>query len=242
VVVRVTDSVGAFGTATFQVVVSDDTPPQVLASGFGWEASPHRLTFRFSESVDASLGADDLMVKNLTTGATLDPQSYTLAYDPQTNTATFTFASLLADGQYRATLSGAGISDGAGNAMGSDVSFDFFLLAGDVNRDGTVDFNDLVVLAQNYNTTGGKTFVQGDFNYDGNVDFNDLVILAQRYNGGVPAAGAPPVSAASLASAMGLNGVEKKTPAVKAIFSTTPVSKPAPPKKAKAPVARVVRR
>jgi hypothetical protein len=54
-------------------------------------------------------------------------------------------------------------------------------LIGDANDDHVVDFNDLVILAQNYNTTG-KTWSQGDFNGDGNVDFDDLALLAQHYN------------------------------------------------------------
>lgn len=54
-------------------------------------------------------------------------------------------------------------------------------LKGDANLDRIVDFQDLVRLAQNYNS-GGKVWSQGDFNYDGTVDFNDLVALAQNYN------------------------------------------------------------
>jgi len=59
-----------------------------------------------------------------------------------------------------------------------------YTLAGDANLDGVVDFNDLVKLAQNYNTSpaGASTWYRGDFNYDGSVDFNDLVKLAQNYN------------------------------------------------------------
>jgi hypothetical protein len=60
---------------------------------------------------------------------------------------------------------------------------------GDANLDGSVDFNDLVKLAQNYNVTTGETWFEGDFNYDGAVDFNDLVMLAQHYNTAVPAGG-----------------------------------------------------
>jgi hypothetical protein len=56
---------------------------------------------------------------------------------------------------------------------------------GDANLDGVVDFNDLVKLAQSYNTSG-KTWFSGDFTYDGRVDFNDLVVLAQNYNSPVP--------------------------------------------------------
>ena len=52
-------------------------------------------------------------------------------------------------------------------------------LMGDVNHDGTVNFQDLVILAQNYGKTGG--FAQGDLNGDGKIDFADLVLLAQVY-------------------------------------------------------------
>jgi len=59
---------------------------------------------------------------------------------------------------------------------------------GDANLDGVVDFNDLVKLAQSYNTKG-KSWFNGDFTYDpeGTVDFNDLVQLAQNYNTTAPA-------------------------------------------------------
>ena len=56
-------------------------------------------------------------------------------------------------------------------------------LKGDANIDRLVDFADLVLLAQNYNTTVGATYSQGDNNYDGGVNFTDLVALAQNYNG-----------------------------------------------------------
>jgi autotransporter-associated beta strand protein len=60
-------------------------------------------------------------------------------------------------------------------------------LRGDATLDGVVDFNDLVKLAQSYNSTSASLgWVQGDFNYDGAVDFADLVALAQNYNAGLP--------------------------------------------------------
>jgi hypothetical protein len=127
----------------------------------------------------------DLQLINLTTGETIDPSSTQVQFDRASLVATFTFAGLtngvLPDGNYRATFSAGTIYDTDGRPLAIDVTFDFFSLAGDANHDRTVDFNDLVALAQNYNTSG-KTFAQGDFNYDGSVDFNDLVILAQRYN------------------------------------------------------------
>jgi T5SS/PEP-CTERM-associated repeat protein len=54
-------------------------------------------------------------------------------------------------------------------------------LKGDTNLSGTVDFDDLLVLAQNYNGTN-RFWQNGDFNYDGNVNFDDLLSLAQFYS------------------------------------------------------------
>lgn len=55
-------------------------------------------------------------------------------------------------------------------------------LKGDVDLSGTVDFDDLVPLAQNYGVTGTAVWTIGDFDYDGDVDFDDLVPLAQNYS------------------------------------------------------------
>lgn len=57
-------------------------------------------------------------------------------------------------------------------------------LAGDADLSFNVNFDDLLVLAQNYNPTAtGKVWSQGDFNYDGTVNFDDLLGLAQNYGG-----------------------------------------------------------
>jgi hypothetical protein len=56
-----------------------------------------------------------------------------------------------------------------------------YTLKGDTNLDLTVNFNDLLALAQNYNGTL-KEWSNGDFDLNRNVDFNDLLSLAQNYN------------------------------------------------------------
>jgi hypothetical protein len=90
-----------------------------------------------------------------------------------------------------------------GTFLGQSVNADDLLLrttlAGDANLDGSVDFNDLVALAQNYNTNVSLAsedwWSRGDATYDGVVDFNDLVKLAQNYNTALEPSAVPGASA-----------------------------------------------
>jgi autotransporter-associated beta strand protein len=54
-------------------------------------------------------------------------------------------------------------------------------LYGDANLDNTVNFDDLLILAANYNGSA-KSWTQGDSTYDGAVNFDDLLKLAANYN------------------------------------------------------------
>jgi hypothetical protein len=210
----------------------DNTPPQISSGTFSPQTPKPQLTVVFSEDVGTTLTASDLELLNLTTNTPVTPPEP--VYNAQTNTAVFTFdpATLpLPDGNYRATLRAGSVSDSSGNATTSDLTFDFYVLAADVNRDRAVDFNDLAVLAQNYNTVGGMTFAQGDFNYDTNVDFNDLAMLAQRYNSTL----APPAAGAVAAAPPELPAppAAKKKPAP--VFNATVPVRPTKPAK---PVAK----
>ena len=72
---------------------------------------------------------------------------------------------------------------GAGYDIGA---YERYVLPGDANEDGTVNFADLNVVLTNYNNSGG--WRQGDFNGDGVVDFTDLNIVLTNYNQSLPAA------------------------------------------------------
>jgi fibronectin-binding autotransporter adhesin len=58
-----------------------------------------------------------------------------------------------------------------------------YTLAGDANLDYQVNFNDLLIVAQDFNKSG-QDWVQGNFIYAGNglVNFADLLIVAQNFN------------------------------------------------------------
>jgi ELWxxDGT repeat protein len=225
----------------------DLVAPTVVSAEFrpGDGAKP-AVKVRFSERVAASLTSGSLQLTNLTTGQDVSTADVAIVYDSATDTATFTFSAGLADGNYHLTLPGSGITDPSGNGLATAGSLDFYVLGGDANRDRKVDFNDLVSLAQNYNTTGGKSWADGDFTGDGNVDFNDLVMLAQRYNTSLAAVGgAAPAVATSVSFAADWAAVTAR-PAPAAVapapkkksnptFSTKSVLKSVPPTKTSPP-------
>jgi glucose/arabinose dehydrogenase len=170
-------------------VTFDNVAPTVTASAFDFDGvtlpdRPHRLRYAFSENVAASLAPNDLQLVNLTTGQAVSTSGIALSYDAPTNTATFTFPgfanAILSDGNYRATLRAAGVTDAAQNPLPEDHVSEFFFLRGDANRDGGVDADDFKILVANFGQSP-RTFSQGDFNYDGIVNLLDFNLLASRF-------------------------------------------------------------
>jgi len=206
----------------FSTVV-DGIAPHVVAAEFEGSTpvivQGRYLTIQFSENVQASLTLADIKVHNATTGLDIVPAG--MSYHAASNTAIVTFGSPLTDGNYALTIDGSKVADAAGNLLdgdhdgnaGGDFVFSFFSLLGDVNRDRTVDdqdlslvtaalgtagvrpqdgdangdgyvnFADLVAVAQHYGNSN-TTLLDGDFNGDGKVDFTDLVVVAQHYGRG----------------------------------------------------------
>jgi hypothetical protein len=160
--------------------------PTVTASSFIFATAPHRLQFAFDEDVSDSLGTDDLLVENLTTGQTIPAGAFVVTYEAPHNRATFSHIgsgggdALLPDGNYRATLRAAGIHTPNGNTLPADHVLEFRFLTGDANNDGAVNLQDFNILAANFGQSP-RDFTQGDFNYDGTVNLIDFNILAGRF-------------------------------------------------------------
>jgi xyloglucan-specific exo-beta-1,4-glucanase len=185
--------VGTGGRGVFvgRLDLPDTAPPTLLDASFNFSTGPQSLVVNFSEDVGASLvSGTPFTLINLTTSQTV---MVNVSVSPTGQTATLTFpdtanelgSSTLLDGNYRLTLSGSAIRDASGNPLGSDASFDFFFVNADFSRNGSVGFEDLLTLAQNFGTLNGGTFLTGDTDYDGNVDFDDLLSLAQRFGIGL---------------------------------------------------------
>jgi hypothetical protein len=196
---RQTDLAGNSASSGSLSVSIDTLPPTLLGGAPSWSyLTVQRLTYSFSENVQPSLTAGDLVVQRITApaGAIADA-SKTVNYNMFTNTATLTFTTVpLADGNYNASIAVGGITDVAGNTV-SAGSLDFFTFAGDANADRTVDVGDLGALATNYGITTGGSWDKGDFNYDGKVDVGDLGALATNYGKTLAAGTATTASSSS---------------------------------------------
>lgn len=161
-----------------------ERPVSFAAAGgeFLFDAAQPTLAIGLNSNLlPQSLSAGDLVLLNLTTGQVIDLSALALAsYDAATFSARWVLPAPLPDGNYRATLPAGSLSDACGAAICGDISFDFFCLAGDANRDRMVDITDLGLLAMNWQGAD-QAFSQGDFNYDGVVDITDLGILATNW-------------------------------------------------------------
>jgi len=205
-------------------ITIDTLAPTILNTSYSYDAPGQSLNYTFSESMVNSLLPASLLLTNLTTNTVIPAGNMAVAFDVN-NKAYFTFPGYqygaLPDGKYHATFS-YNVTDQAGNPLALGNGFDFVVLAGDTNHDNTVDFKDLVAVAQNYGTSG-KLWTDGDFTADGNVDFLDMVKLAQNYGQTIPFPGAPivqpPDQAAVLATPASLLLKTKKS-----VFNvTTPI-------------------
>jgi hypothetical protein len=171
----------SYSFPSLSMTVLDLTPaaPQFVLGTYPYDLAPNRVQFRFTQDVSASLSPSDLVLSNLGGGSV--PAVQSVAWDGPTLTATFTLApGIPQDGNYRATLPAASVTNALGTPLATDATFDFFVLAGDANRDRSVNLLDFNILAQNFGQSG-RLFSQGDFTYDGTVDLLDFNILANKF-------------------------------------------------------------
>lgn len=174
-------------------VLNDLVPANVTSWSFA-HAAPHpTLKFTFDQYL-TQIDPSWLQVSNLTTPQQSPATS--VLWNALTRTAEFQFPSTLADGNYRATLTQPIPSGSA-----APITYDFFVLAADANRDRAVNFFDLTTLSANYGQSN-KGWADGDFNGDGTVNFFDLTALAANYSATLPAPGDVPADALPTAPAV----------------------------------------
>jgi hypothetical protein len=175
----------------------DAVAPFVLSSQYDFEHN--QILLSFSENVLASLQTSDIQVQPRSGGGSILPSSFT--WDTDTNTAVFSFAAMLPNGNYQLLISQGAVEDGSHNALEAAYLWQddsFFAFAGDATRDRVVNALDFNIVAANFGQTG-KTFSQGNFNRDGVIDSNDFAALASAFGAQLPAPAVPLNSTGPLA-------------------------------------------
>jgi hypothetical protein len=162
----------------YDLTIDSPARPAATTTAFDFQTS-HNLLFHFNKDVESSLAPGDVTIVDEFNVPVTGPNS--VSYDSGTDTATFHLPTILPDGDYTATLSGAGVEDNFGNTMAADVTVPLFVFQADADHSRTIDTVDFNLLASNFGGTG-KTFGQGDFNYDTAVDTVDFNILASRFS------------------------------------------------------------
>ena len=183
--VQATDNAGGTSaTSTVSVTVTATTPPTCYYGLPYLEMLPLAFLCMFDQNVGASLDVNDLKIVNRVTGVRYPLSS--VEWDADNKGATFRMNSLLPNGYYTMTLQAAGVSAG-GIGLAGDYSTSFHVMAADGNGDRKVNFNDLLILAANFNKAG-RTFSSGNYDRsaDGLCNFNDLLLLASRFNTELP--------------------------------------------------------
>ena len=153
--------------------------PELTAASFTNETGP-RASFAFSTSIAGTFFDDDLTLTNTTSNQTFLSSAVTV----NNSNLVFDLPTDLPNGEYTATLAADLIVNGDAS-LSEDATVDFFILAGDANRDRTVDLTDFGVLRNNFGQSN-VVFSQGDFNYDGTVSLLDFGILRNNFGQSLP--------------------------------------------------------
>lgn len=191
------------GTITwFDIEAFEGLPtarPSLVSSGFDYETD-QVVELVLADTDPASVNLSDAVLTNLDTGQAVANPFALLNGSGGPNIDTVvsfhrvvdTFG-VLPNGNYRFTLPVGSIESTDGLANDTAITHDFFVLAGDTNRDRTVSLADFLTLRSNFGQSG-KVFSEGDFSYDGQVSLADFLILRSNFGTNLP----PPSSASPL--------------------------------------------
>lgn len=158
--------------------VINTTRPFVRYSAYDVDANVIHITT--SENTTFTFADTDITITNLDTNTPVTGWAFEDAFNYGITIAKVSFASRLPDGHYRLSVPANAITDLRGLSLAAPIVVEFNVLRGDATNDGVVNFDDLLVVAQNYGKSG-RTWSQGDFNGDGIVNFDDLLVTAQHY-------------------------------------------------------------
>lgn len=183
-----------------------------------------QLAVQFSEDVSFGAAAIPLTLHNDTTGQDIDISGAGFSYDASSRTGTWDLSAVaLPDGNYMATLHAAAIADIAGNQLqgGTDQTFTFFRMCGDVDGDRVVGGSDYTCWLNNF---GAAT--TNDFDGDGLMGGSDYAVWLNNFgrtldaSGGMGGSQTLALSPLALASDAGAASVTAQVPVASSLAAT----------------------
>lgn len=175
----------------------------VWESHFEWATTPHKFIFYFDQDYADEIEQSDLSIKGwLYPDFTIPADDFDMTYDVESLSLTYTYKyGTIPEGRYWVTLNLFNVEEYEPVNEDDESQLLIHYIRGDADRDRNVDFDDLLIIAKNYGTSGSAgvpRYQSGDFDYDSDVDFDDLLLFAQRY--GMSAGTIPPPAAPMSAS------------------------------------------
>lgn len=143
------------------------------------------FSFAFAEPVYVT--GHSIEILNLDTNEMVDANVLLPDYDVLNQAAEWRFPLLtgdtLAEGNYRVTLIAQHVVDYSGNAMVSDVSFDFHRFYGDINGDRIINIADLFPFRNaSFSTENDPNYNEAfDNDRDGKIDISELFLFRSRF-------------------------------------------------------------
>ncbi len=134
------------------------------------------LTVNFDNPTTVG-AATSLNLFNHTTGQSIDLSAATLVNNGSTSVMWDLSAVTLPDGRYTAELP----ANATTVRLAQTLTFEYVKLAGDVDGDGFVNFNDFFAVDVDFNTSGSN-YKSGDADGDGQVNFNDFFAVDTHFN------------------------------------------------------------
>jgi alpha-L-arabinofuranosidase len=171
-------------------VVTPTVTSFIVNDGNPQRSKVDTLTVVFNEPVKLAANALSLVLLPAAGGSPI-AQTFTLSNpsgDGQTYVLTPTGSNLvggsLPNGSYEVIVTATGVTDSAGGSPASNQTFGFYRLYGDFFGAGTVNFSDLLLIAQTFNDAAGNPnyLWYVDEPGDGVVNFASLLALVQNFN------------------------------------------------------------
>lgn len=133
--------------------------------------------------MEKAVSAEEIKLLNTFTGETVAAEKLKVVVEEATGNTLVQFPvypnGILPDGVYRLTH--------------ANETLEFFVLAGDINRDRRVDTMDFNLLSGNFGVVAAS-YSNGDLNYDGTVDSKDLNIFQAQNGKSLPAPASQPAT------------------------------------------------